>query len=201
LKALLFLSSLVLWMCHPTLSQAQVLEIGEDGVVTVHDGPAVFTPKGAEPIQTPTRPARTRKRAGQPDRAAIASAAEAAALSPELIEAVAWRESRIRSGVVSPAGAVGEMQLMPATARMLGVDPLNTRQNLNGGAAYLRVLMQRYNGDLIRSLAAYNAGPKAVDRYGGMPPYKETQAYVADIMARLSQQVSISPAPQPDGGK
>jgi len=186
---------------YSTLGQAQVLEIGEGGAVTVYDGPAVFTPKGAEPIQTQTRLARTRKRAAQPDRAAIDQAAAAAALSPALIEAVAWRESRMTSGIVSPAGAVGEMQLMPATARMLGVDPLDARQNLNGGAAYLRALMRRYNGDLIRALAAYNAGPKAVDRYGGVPPYKETQAYVADIMARLSQQVSIGPAPQPDGGK
>jgi len=99
-------------------------------------------------------------------------------------------------GIVSPAGAIGEMQLMPATARALGVDPLDSRQNFNGGAVYLRSLMQHYNGDLIRSLAAYNAGPGAVDRYGGVPPYKETQAYVADIMARLSQQISIGATPQ-----
>jgi len=103
--------------------------------------------------------------------------------------------------IVSPAGAIGEMQLMPATARALGVDPLDTRQNFNGGAAYLRSLMQHYNGDLIRSLAAYNAGAGAVDRYGGVPPYKETQAYVANIMARLSLQVSTDVAPQPSREK
>jgi len=101
-------------------------------------------------------------------------------------------------GVVSSAGAIGEMQLTPATARALGVNPYDTRQNLDGGAAYLRVLMQHYDGDLIRSLAAYNAGPQAVDRYGGVPPYKETQAYVADILALLSDQAFTDAGDQAD---
>jgi soluble lytic murein transglycosylase-like protein len=90
-------------------------------------------------------------------------------------------------GLVSRAGAIGEMQLMPATAQDMGVDPYDTRQNYGGGAAYLRALVNRYDGDLVRTLAAYNAGPKAVDRYGGIPPFKETQAFVAAIMTRLSQ--------------
>lgn len=113
-------------------------------------------------------------------------AAEAVSLSPALVAAVAWRESRFRPESISRAGAIGEMQLMPATARSLGVDPRNDDQNLRGGAKYLRSLMTRYNGDLTKALAAYNAGPGAVDRYGGPPPYKETQAYVGDILERLS---------------
>lgn len=116
---------------------------------------------------------------------ALGEAAEGAALSPDLVEAVAWQELRLRGGIVSSAGAIGEMQLMPATARALGVNPWSTRDNLRGGAAYLGGLVRRYDGDLIRALAAYNAGPTAVDRFGGVPPYRETQAYVAAVMNRL----------------
>ena len=116
-------------------------------------------------------------------------AASASELSPELVAAVAWRESGQRPGRVSRAGASGEMQLMPATARALGVDAADPGQNLKGGAAYLKQMMRRYNGDLVRALAAYNAGPGAVDRHGGPPPYPETQAYVAAVLDRLSQAV------------
>ena len=76
---------------------------------------------------------------------------------------------------------------MPATARSLGIDPYNSSQNYQGGATYLAGLMHRYNGDLILALAAYNAGPGAVDHWRGVPPYKETQAYVAAVLDRLSQ--------------
>ena len=124
------------------------------------------------------------------DRKGIGAAAAGAALSPDLVEAVAWRESRFRTDAVSPAGAIGEMQLMPGTAKALGVDPHDVRQNLSGGASYLAGLLKRYDGDMVRALAAYNAGPRAVDRYGGVPPYKETQAYVAAILDRLSQRAA-----------
>jgi soluble lytic murein transglycosylase-like protein len=119
---------------------------------------------------------------------AISDAARASALSASLIAAIAWRESNFRAAAVSRAGALGEMQLLPQTARQLGVDPRVSRQNVAGGAAYVRTLLQRYNGDLIKTLAAYNAGPEAVDRYGGVPPFKETQAYVAAVLDRLSQE-------------
>jgi len=201
LNTLAFLATLVFAAYHPARSQAQVLEVGDGGAVTVYDRPAVFTAAGASPIQTRTSPIRAQHAPAKADHVEISQAANAAALSPALIEAVAWQESRMTPRIVSPAGAIGEMQLMPATARALGVDPLDTRQNFNGGAAYLRSLMQHYNGDLIRSLAAYNAGAGAVDRYGGVPPYKETQAYVANIMARLSLQVSTDVAPQPSREK
>lgn len=170
-----------------TPASAQVLEIGDGGQVTVYDRPAVFDASGATPIRPYPAPAPLRKAVRAEVRPALADAALAVQLSPALVEAVAWRESRLRPGVVSRAGAIGEMQLMPATARSLGVDPYDTRQNFQGGAAYLRAMLSRYDGDLIRALAAYNAGPGAVDRFGGAPPFKETRDYVAAVLARLSQ--------------
>ena len=114
----------------------------------------------------------------------IDDAAKRNSLDPALLSAVIDQESGFRADVVSSAGAVGLMQLMPDTARELGVtDPFNPAQNVDGGAKYLRSLLDRYGGRLDLALAAYNAGPAAVDRYGGVPPYAETQAYVAGIMA------------------
>jgi soluble lytic murein transglycosylase-like protein len=80
------------------------------------------------------------------------------------------------------------MQLMPATARSLSVDPADSRQNYRGGAAYLAHLLKRYDGDVIRALAAYNAGEGAVDRYGGLPPYPETQSYVDKVIKNFNHE-------------
>ncbi|HMH65537.1 MAG TPA: lytic transglycosylase domain-containing protein, partial [Rhizomicrobium sp.] len=118
--------------------------------------------------------------------AAIRSAAAHHALSQELVAAVAWQESRQRQAAVSPKGARGVMQLMPATARGLRVDPDDLSANVDGGAAYLAQMLDRFDGDVIKTLAAYNAGPEAVTRYGGVPPYPETQAYVTAVLDRLA---------------
>ena len=192
------------------VARAQVLEIGVGGAIRVYDGPMVFTAQGAAPIAARpharaavgkvaahrlalARAGIARPEGAKPEtvRAQIVKAAELAALSPDLVEAVAWRESGFRTGAVSSAGAVGEMQLMPGTARALGVDPYRSDQNLQGGASYLTAMMRRYDGDIERALAAYNAGPGAVDRYKGVPPYKETRAYVAAVMDRLSRVVEL----------
>ena len=98
---------------------------------------------------------------------------------------MAWRESGFNPDAVSPKGARGVMQLMPATARALGVDPSDPAANIDGGADYLSRLLRRFDGDLSKALAAYNAGPETVDRYGGVPPYAETAAYVGAILRRL----------------
>lgn len=107
-------------------------------------------------------------------------------LSPSLIEALVWQESRWRANARSPVGARGLAQLMPGTARDLGVDPDDPFANLEGGARYLREQIDRFDGDLEKALAAYNAGPGRVMRAGGIPRIRETQLYVAAIMGRLS---------------
>ena len=107
-------------------------------------------------------------------------------LSPALIEALVWQESRWRADAVSPVGARGLAQLMPGTARDLGVDPRDPFANLEGGARYLREQLDRFDGDLERALAAYNAGPGRVITAGGIPRIRETQHYVAAVMGRLA---------------
>jgi soluble lytic murein transglycosylase len=112
----------------------------------------------------------------------IGEAAQAHRLPPALVKAVIAAESDFDPRAVSRAGAQGLMQLMPTTAANLGVaDPLEPTQNVHGGVSYLRSLLDRY-GDLTRALAAYNAGPEAVDLYGGVPPYRETRAYVDRVL-------------------
>jgi soluble lytic murein transglycosylase-like protein len=109
-------------------------------------------------------------------------AAREQGIDARLLAAVAHRESRGNANAVSPVGACGVMQLMPATARYLGVSNIfDARENVFAGARYLRTLLDTFNGDLDLTLAAYNAGPGAVQRYGGVPPYRETRAYVAAI--------------------
>ena len=104
-----------------------------------------------------------------------------------LVDAVAWQESRYNPRAISTAGAMGVMQLMPGTAQQLGVrNPHDVEQNVAGGTAYLRQQLERFGNNVPLALAAYNAGPGAVLKYGGIPPYRETQNYVRQIMRRLS---------------
>ncbi len=104
-------------------------------------------------------------------------------LPESFIRAVMHVESDFNPTVVSRAGAMGLMQLMPTTARSMGVsDPFDVRQNILGGARYLRILANRFKGDLVLTVAAYNAGEGAVEKYNGIPPYKETQRYVRRVL-------------------
>jgi len=104
-------------------------------------------------------------------------------LDPDLVNSVIKAESGFNSRAVSPKGAQGLMQLMPGTASDLGVpNAFDPRANVDGGARYLRELLERYNFDLVKALAAYNAGPARVEHFGGVPPFYETHAYVARIV-------------------
>jgi soluble lytic murein transglycosylase-like protein len=123
------------------------------------------------------------------------AAAKKYELSPLLIDAVARQESGYRVNAVSRVGAIGVMQLMPGTARMLGVrNPRDPQANIDGGARYLRRLLDRFGGDVSLALAAYNAGPARVERAGGIPRIAETQNYVAKILARLTSGAAAATA-------
>ena len=113
----------------------------------------------------------------------IKRAADKAGISPNLLAALAWSESNFRPEARSGVGAIGMTQLMPATAQGMGVDPFDPEQNLEGGARYLKVQLQRF-GRVDLALAAYNAGPTAVRRAGGIPPYAETQGFVQKVLTR-----------------
>ena len=170
--------------------RADVLEIGPSGASWIAGGPAPDTGPAVE--GSTAAPAYTQVAAtAGPDawRAHVAVLAERYDLSPALLDAVVWQESRWNPRAVSPAGARGLAQLMPATGRQLGVDWRDPLANLEGGARYLRQQLDRFGGDVEKALAAYNAGPARVARAGSVPPIRETQAYVASILARLSQPV------------
>lgn len=171
-------------------SSAQVLEFGPNGAVAVHDQPAVWRPNAvvelALPAQEPARPA---SHVG----ALLSPASEASGVSRDLLEAVAFVESRFSTAAVSPKGALGMMQLMPTTASDLGVDPADPAQNAIGGATYLASMLNRFEGNIELALAAYNAGPAAVVRYGGVPPYSETRAYVAAVLDYLAGKAAQEP--------
>jgi soluble lytic murein transglycosylase-like protein len=127
----------------------------------------------------------------------LAAAGTARNLDVDLLACVVHAESGGHAHAVSRAGAQGLMQLMPKTAADLGVaDSFQPSENINGGTAYLNALLLRYHDNLALALAAYNAGPKAVDRYHGVPPYRETRAYVARIIHEFNQRKLAAEAAQ-----
>lgn len=191
-----------LLLFSPTAAVADVLQIdaGNAGWVAggpepVAPAPAAFTATPVEPVAGGLAPhplsvTEVADAAGPAAwRARVAQLAAKYDISPMLLEAVVWQESRWNPGAVSPVGARGLAQLMPGTARQMGVDPLDPWANLEGGARYLRMQLDAFGGDVEKALAAYNAGPGRVRSAGGIPAIRETQNYVASIMSRLSQPV------------
>ena len=112
----------------------------------------------------------------------IEAAARRFGVDSELIKAIATAESNMNQNARSHVGAIGVMQLMPETAESLGVNPYDEKQNIEGGAHYIRQMLDKFNGNLPNAIAAYNAGPGAVQKYGGVPPYNETQNYVGRVL-------------------
>lgn len=117
----------------------------------------------------------------------VEDAALHAGLPPAIVHSVARAESGYRQDAISPKGAIGLMQLMPGTAAELQANPHNPEENTKAGAMYLRQLLLKYNGDVVKALAAYNAGPGAVDRYNGVPPYRETRSYVNRVISNYKR--------------
>lgn len=197
-KLILALAALAL----PQAACADVLQIEADGARWVAGGPVVpevavgavdadtlellpdgtgFHPASFTGVADAAGPERFRAR--------VAELAAKYDISPTLLEAVVWQESRWNAGAVSPVGARGLAQLMPGTARQMGVNAADPMANLEGGARYLRMQLDAFGGDLERALAAYNAGPARVQKAGGIPRIRETQLYVASIMAHLTDPV------------
>ena len=162
---------------------AQVIEIGDGGEATVYYGPTIFVDEGSSAVYE--RAVDTGSTMAQRSSTAIsvAQVEREYGLPSGIVDAVIYQESRGQIDAVSPKGALGLMQLMPGTAAQLGVNPYDVDQNILGGARYLRQQIDRF-GSIPLALAAYNAGPGAVRRYGGIPPYRETQNYVATILGR-----------------
>lgn len=162
----------------PGVASAQVLEVAPDGTV-----------RQLGVVQAAQHSAPPRSCASAELMPAFEAAAARHDLSVDLLLSVARAESNCSADAVSPAGAIGVMQLMPATARELGVDPRDATENIAGGAAYLRQQIDRFGGRIDLALAAYNAGPAPVARRNAVPPYPETRRYVGrnlDQLANLS---------------
>ena len=181
-------------LCASFPAIADVMQIEEDGARWVAGGVPAVAPIALENAPTElsadygimSDPTRTAQGVPAEYRAKVAELSARFDLSPSLIEALVWQESRWRANAVSHAGARGLAQLMPGTARDLGVNPDDPFANLEGGARYLREQLDRFDGDLEKALAAYNAGPGRVIRAGGIPRIRETRLYVAAIMGRLA---------------
>ncbi len=146
--------------------------------------PSGFPARASNPIPAPASTGPD----AVPYAATINAAASSAGIDPALLAAVAQVESGFNPRAQSGAGAKGVMQLMDSTARGLGVtDPFDPQQSLTGGARFLGGLLRQFNGDVSLALAAYNAGPGAVQRFGGIPPYEETRRYVPKVLGVYEQ--------------
>ena len=147
-------------------------------------------PPPAPPSQPPTVAAGEADRQYTPQEL-VTRAANRAGLPPAIVHSVARAESAYHPEAVSPKGAIGLMQLMPGTAATLNADPHDPAQNADAGAMYLRQLLEKYEGDphqVSKAVAAYNAGPAAVDRYNGVPPYRETRQYVNRVLRQYEKE-------------
>lgn len=156
------------------------------------EDPAPEPARAAEPVQSSVLVAPIPQAPSSNDpMELIRAAAIREGLPPEFVASVAKVESALRANAISPKGAIGIMQLMPATAHALGVDPHDIRQNIDAGTRLLRDLLIKYDGDVVKALSAYNAGSGAVEKYKGMPPYDETRRYVNKVIGAYQQATPV----------
>jgi len=172
----------------------------ESGRIEIESGLVAALEHEDDPVAPPVAaPALEQKRQLTP-KELVTEAALRHGLPPEIVHALAMTESAYRADALSPKGAMGVMQLMPGTAQMLNADPRDVEQNIDAGTRLLRELLLKYESDpnpVRRALAAYNAGEGAVSRYNGVPPYRETQAYVEKVIERYWKQVGKRPTSAP----
>jgi len=177
-----------LYLLSDNASAENYMEVASEAIVrveTIPDPPAA-PPAAAAKADTPNPPAGDLTRAEMHEM--LAHAGEAHNIDEDLLASVVRAESGGHVHAVSRAGAQGLMQLMPQTANTLGVkDAFRPEENIAGGTAYLDQLLTRYHDNMALALAAYNAGPGAVDRYHGVPPYRETRAYVARVIREFNR--------------
>jgi soluble lytic murein transglycosylase-like protein len=194
---------------YTTASEGNYIDIPTAEIASLSQEPLPSPPPAA-----PAIPAPIATPAVKDVKSVVAAASDKHLIDADLIDSVIRAESGFNPRAVSPKGARGLMQLMPGTAAKLGVqDPFDAQANVDGGTRYLRELLDLYNYDLAKALAAYNAGPQRVEQYHGVPPYRETRAYVSNIIrdfnrkkvaARQSQTKSQAkkaapPKPVPSG--
>lgn len=203
-----FLAAVVIWGANPGAASADTLYLRAGKTLKIEalscDGSAcVATVRGggvevraidvarveadeevdAEPATAPAAPGGAVDSAPRTIEQMVGEAARRYALPRSLVRAVARAESALNPAAVSPKGAQGVMQLMPGTARDLGVEnAFDPAQNIDAGARLLRQLLERYEGRVAEALAAYNAGPGAVAKHGGVPPYRETRGYIRKVV-------------------
>jgi hypothetical protein len=165
----------------------------EDGTLVLQVGSGTLTVSQSEVgsievLNEPAVPPQKQPESTPDSEKLLADAAHAYGIDAAFVRSVAQIESGLRQGAISPKGAMGLMQLMPATAADLQVNPNEAAANASGGAHYLRELLLRYKGDSVLALAAYNAGPGAVQKYGGAPPYEETRRYIVKVLQEYKKQ-------------
>jgi soluble lytic murein transglycosylase-like protein len=166
-----------------TTSGDNYVEVAADDILSAETVPDAIQPESASMQKSAASPSQDSRSKTLDLPALLDAAGTAHRLDPDFLASVVKAESGGRPQAVSKAGAQGLMQLMPETAADLGVtDSFAPKQNIDGGTAYLDALLQYYGGNVRLALAAYNAGPAAVDRYGGIPPYPETRRYVARVI-------------------
>jgi len=146
-----------------------------------------YAPPPVAPAQPAAAPAPIIPAVPVDPKTLVHNAALRSGLPPAFVESVAKIESAMHPDAVSPKGAIGVMQLMPSTAKSLAADPADVQQNIDAGTRLLRDLLIKYDGDVVKALAAYNSGEGAVDRYRGLPPYRETQNYVNKVIQTYQQ--------------